>query len=117
MPQIFTNFLSKSVVNFVLKVVEDRCGVCGLENEGEKLNKMPWFVAIKERVDTSYVYHSGALVSGNHVVTAASIFQKTPFNKENFEALVGATNFAVVLANAYPGGRLMFNFFCKNMRP
>ena len=108
MPQIFTNFLSKSVVNFVLKVVEDRCGVCGLENEGEKLNKMPWFVAIKERVDTSYVYHSGALVSGNHVVTAASIFQKTPFNKENFEALVGATNFAVVLANAYPGGKVNF---------
>ena len=108
MPQIFTIFLSKSVVNFVLKVVEDRCGECGLENEGEKLNKMPRFVAVKERVDTSYVYHSGALVSGNHVVTAASIFQKTPFNKENFEALVGATNFAVVLANAYPEGKVNF---------
>ena len=113
MPQIFTNFLSKSVVNFVLKVVEDRCGECGLENEGEKLNKMPWFVAIKERVDASYVYHSGALVSGNHVVTAASIFQKTPYNKANFEALVGATSFAVVLANAYPGGNQVIKLFLE----
>ena len=89
-----------------LKVMEDRCGDCGIENDGENLNKMPWFVAIKERLGGgSHVYHSGALLSGDHVVTAASIFDnQDPIDKSNFEALVGATAFELNIANAYPEG-------------
>ena len=91
--------------------MEDRCGDCGIENDGENLNKMPWFVAIKERLaggGGSHVYHSGALVSGDYVVTAASIFDnQDPIDKTNFEALVGATAFELNIANAYPEGMWM----------
>ena len=39
------------------------CGSCGMENEGERLNPYPWFVAIKEKVDTGTpVYHTGIVL-------------------------------------------------------
>ena len=104
MPQVFTHFLSKSVVNFVLKELEGRCGRCGIENEGDKLNKFPWYVAIKEKDNEKFVFHTGTLVSKEHIVTAASIFKHTPIQKENFQALVGATAYEVNVANVYPEG-------------
>ena len=109
MPQVFTNVLSKSIMNFVLKVMEDSgCGDCGIENDGGKLNKLPWFVAIKELVYENYqfynIYHTGTLVSKDYVVTAASIFERTPIALDNYKALVGATFFDVNVANAYPEG-------------
>ena len=63
LPQVFTNLLSKAVLNFVIKEMSGFCGSCGLRNEGTRLNPYPWFVAIKEKVETGTpVYHTGIVL-------------------------------------------------------
>ena len=63
LPQVFTSLLSKSVLNFVTKEIKGFCGSCGMENEGDRLNPYPWFVAIKEKVDTGTpIYHTGIVL-------------------------------------------------------
>ena len=59
-PLVHTSLLSKAVLNFVIKEMKGFCGSCGMENEGERLNPYPWFVAIKEKVNAGTpVYHTG----------------------------------------------------------
>ena len=79
--------MNKTVLHFVQRVMEDiNCEKdkinpqnCGIQNDGGKLNKFPWFVAIKEEVNTiNYNYnnfYSGTLVSKYYVLTAARIFE------------------------------------------
>ena len=111
LPQVFTNFMSKSVVNFVKKVMEDiSCEQenCGIKNDGAKLNQFPWFVAIREEVNHNNVYRTGTLVSRQYVLTAATIFENKPVDKKNLQALVGATAYELNIANAYPEGMIPF---------
>ena len=74
--------------------MEERCGKCGILNNGSKLNTHPWFVSIKESpLNDQDVYHTGTLVSKQWVVTAASIFVNFRTAKDNFKVLVGAKAF------------------------
>jgi len=73
--------------------MEERCGKCGILNNGTKLNTHPWFVSIKESLSGQDVYHTGSLVSKQWVVTAASIFVNFRTAKDNFKVLVGAKAF------------------------
>ena len=60
LPQVFTSLLSKAVLNFVIKEMSGFCGSCGKRNDGGLLNRYPWFVAIKEKVNAgTHVYHTG----------------------------------------------------------
>ena len=101
LPRVYTSLLSRSALNFVMKEMQGTCGHCGVENEGDKLNKLPWFVSIKEKVEDSqgvtYLYYTGTLVSMEHVVTAASIFQSSPVNENNYEALVATTDYELLV--------------------
>ena len=109
LPQVFTNFMSKSVVNFVKKVMEDiSCEQesCGIKNDGEKLNQFPWFVALREQVNNDNVYRTGTLISREYVLTAVNIFDIDI--KNDFQALVGATAYELNIANAYPEGKMSF---------
>ena len=52
LPRVTTSLLAKPVLNFVLKIMEERCAKCGVENTGGgALNRYPWYVAIKEKVE------------------------------------------------------------------
>ena len=101
LPRVYTSLLLRSALNFVMKEMQGTCGHCGVENEGDKLNKLPWFVSIKEKVEDSqgvtYLYYTGTLVSRQHVVTAASIFQSSPVNENNYEALVATTDYELLV--------------------
>ena len=111
LPQVFTSFMNKTVVNFVKKVMEDiSCGQenCGIKNDGAKLNQFPWFVALREQVNNDNVYRTGTLISREYVLTAATIFENKPVDKKNLQALVGATAYELNIANAYPEGLLPF---------
>ena len=99
-PRVTSSLLAKSNINFVIKIMEARCGKCGILNNGTKLNTHPWFVAIRESLtdDVTYTdlgneYHTGTLVSKQWVVTAASIFVNFRTAKDNFKVLVGAKAF------------------------
>ena len=92
-PRVTSSLLAKSNINFVIKVMEERCGKCGILNNGTKLNTYPWFVSIKESLSGQDVYHTGSLVSKQWVVTAASIFVNFRTAKDNFKVLVGAKAF------------------------
>ena len=101
--------MSKSVVNFVKKVMEDiSCEQesCGIKNDGEKLNQFPWFVALREQVNNDNVYRTGTLISREYVLTAVNIFDIDI--KNDFQALVGATAYELNIANAYPEGKMSF---------
>ena len=50
LPRVTTSLLSKPVLNFVIKIMEERCGECGTENNGPAINRFPWYVGIKEEV-------------------------------------------------------------------
>ena len=104
LPRVSSSLLHVSILHFVIKEIEGRCGECGIKNEGQRLNSYPWFVAIKEKVGDVNVYHTGTLVSKEWVVTAASILTNEP-KKENFEAKVGTTAFDLHVANSGPLGR------------
>ena len=106
LPRVYTSLLSRSALNFVMKEMQGTCGHCGVENEGDKLNKKPWFVSIREKVEDSqgvtYLYYTGTLVSKEHVVTAASVFQEstghmTPVDVTNYEALVATTDYELLV--------------------
>ena len=99
-PRVTSSLLAKSNINFVIKIMEARCGKCGILNNGTKLNTYPWFAAIRESLtdDVTYtdlgdVYHTGTLVSKQWVVTAASIFINDPIAADNYRVLVGAKAF------------------------
>ena len=92
-PHVTSSLLAKSNINFVIKVMEERCGKCGILNSGSKLNTHPWFVSIKESLVDQDVYHTGTLVSKQWVVTAASIFVNLRVAKDNFKVSVGAKAF------------------------
>ena len=95
--QVFTNFLSASVVNFVKATIEGRCGHCGQEYVNEflnpdqmPLNHMPWVAAIKQSLlNNIHKYSTGTLVSKEYVVTAARVFE-TSTDEDDFEVQVGA---------------------------
>ena len=108
--QLFTSFLSASVVHFVTSQIEGRCGTCGFEDTNPnqyKLNKMPWVVAIQETtkytvgspggqgtsIQKKYKYFTGTLVSKEYVVTSAKLFQQPQPEdyEDNFKVLLGAT--------------------------
>ena len=112
LPRVTSSLLTKSNINFVIKISEGRCGKCGIKNEGAKLNPFPWFVAIKETLLDEHIYHTGTLVSKEWIVTTASIFVNTVAIK-NFEALVGATAFDVNVANSNPIGIIVCIVFVK----
>ena len=99
-PRVTSSLLAKSNINFVIKIMEARCGKCGILNNGTKMNTHPWFAAIRESltddvtyIDLGDVYHTGTLVSKQWVVTAASIFVNFRTAKDNFKVLVGAKAF------------------------
>ena len=116
--------MNKTVLHFVQRVMEDiNCEKdkinpqnCGIQNDGGKLNKFPWFVAIKEEVNKGVNYNynnffSGTLVSKYYVLTAASIFEGSEhtdnqIDEKNVQALVGATAYELNIANANPEGIL-----------
>ena len=52
LPRVTTSLLSKPVLNFVIKIMEERCGDCGTLNDGQgaMMNLHPWYVMIKEQV-------------------------------------------------------------------
>ena len=84
--------------------MEDRCGRCGIPNDGGTLNQHPWLVAIREKVHSTsggwtYHFHTGTLVSDEYVVTAASIFRHTPIDEKNFTVLLGATDYHVAISH------------------
>ena len=96
-PRVTSSLLAKSNINFVIKIMEARCGKCGILNNGTKMNTHPWFAAIRESLtdDITYTdlgdeYHTGTLVSKQWVVTAASIFVNDPIATDNYRVLVGA---------------------------
>ena len=80
--------------------MEGRCGSCGIQNiQNGKYNQFPWFVAIKEKIYNTNIYHTGTLVSKEWVLTTASIFVPSVLSVQsvkdpkNFKALVGANEF------------------------
>ena len=122
--------MNKTVLHFVQRVMEDiNCEKakinpqnCGIQNDGGKLNKFPWFVAIKENIKRENVqdynynnFYPGTLVSKHYVLTAASILEGSEhtdngrgqqIDEKNFQALVGATAYELNIANANPEGIL-----------
>ena len=94
-PRVTSSLLAKSNINFVIKVMEERCGKCGILNDGPKLNTHPWIVALRESPPGTKVpkYYTGTLVSRQWVVTEASIFVNINTATQNFEVLVGAKAF------------------------
>ena len=92
--RVTSSLLAKSNINFVIKVMEERCGKCGILNDGPKLNTHPWIVALRESPPGGVTkYRTGTLVSRQWVVTEASIFVNIHTATENFEVLVGAKAF------------------------
>ena len=100
--QLFTSFLSASVVHFVTSKIEGRCGTCGILYEDDeypnpdymRLNQMPWVAAIKETVESSNdKYFTGTIVSKEYVVTAARVFQypQPEYYEDNFKVIPGAS--------------------------
>ena len=90
-PRVTSSLLAKSNINFVIKVMEERCGKCGILNDGPKLNTHPWMVALRELGGRKF--YTGTLVSRQWVVTEASIFVNIHTATQNFEVLVGAKAF------------------------
>ena len=90
-PRVTSSLLAKSNINFVIKVMEERCGKCGILNDGPKLNTHPWMVALRELGGRKF--YTGTLVSRQWVVTEASIFVNIHTAAKNFEVLVGAKAF------------------------
>ena len=112
--QLYTSFLSASLVHFVTSKIEGRCGTCGIENEyvSSHFNQMPWVVAIRETVKNpaypsgytiDHKHFTGTLVSKEYVVTAARFFKDTPHPEDyedNFKVIPGASTRAFVDPNA-----------------
>ena len=89
-PHVTSSLLAKSNINFVIKVMEERCGKCGILNKGSQLNTYPWFVAIRNTDWPDREFFTGTLVSKEWVVTSASAFG-FPIYMEKWHALVGET--------------------------
>ena len=112
--QLYTSFLSASLVHFVTSKIEGRCGTCGIENEyvSSHFNQMPWVVAIRETVKNpaypsgytiDHKHFTGTLVSKEYVVTAARFFKDTPHPEDyedNFKVIPGASKRAFDDPNA-----------------
>ena len=98
-PRVTSSLLTRSNINFVIEIMEGRCGSCGIQNAGKNSNQFPWFVAIKEKIYNTNIYHTGTLVSREWVLTTASIFVPSVISGESvkdpkhFKALVGAKEF------------------------
>ena len=104
-PQVTSSLLAKSNINFVVKVMEERCGKCGLLNGGSQKNTYPWFVAIRNTDWPDNEYFTGTLVSKEWVVTSASAFG-FPVDAEKWHIIVGQKPFDVL-----PSGKFLYVYF------
>ena len=103
-PLVTSSLIAKSNINFVVKVMEERCGKCGILNEGSQMNTYPWFVAIRNTDMPDNEYITGTLVSKEWVVTSASVFG-FPVEKK-YHALVG-----VKPSNVHSSGKFLYVYF------